>query len=103
MDIHSLIQQIFTECRLCVEILAMTQTNLLILELRVYAGVGADRKETGKNIKNIMQKKNIYNASGFPGGAVVKNLPANAGSRVRALVREDPTCHGATKPVRHNY
>ena len=22
---------------------------------------------------------------------------------VRALVREDPTYHGATKPVRHNY
>ena len=22
---------------------------------------------------------------------------------VRSLVREDPTCHGATKPVRHNY
>ena len=39
----------------------------------------------------------------FPGGAVVKNLPANAGTRVQALVREDPTCRGATKPVRHNY
>ena len=25
------------------------------------------------------------------------------GARVRALVREDPTCRGATKPVRHNY
>ena len=25
------------------------------------------------------------------------------GTRVRALVREDPTCHGATKPVSHNY
>ena len=25
------------------------------------------------------------------------------GTRVRALVREDPTGHGATKPVRHNY
>ena len=24
------------------------------------------------------------------------------GTRVRALVREDPTCHGATKPVHHN-
>ena len=39
----------------------------------------------------------------FPGGAVVKNLPANAGDMVRTLVREDPTCRGATKPVRHNY
>ena len=25
------------------------------------------------------------------------------GTRVQALVREDPTCRGATKPVRHNY
>ena len=25
------------------------------------------------------------------------------GTGVRALVREDPTCHGATMPVRHNY
>ena len=25
------------------------------------------------------------------------------GTRVRALVREDPTCHGATKPVHHNH
>ena len=25
------------------------------------------------------------------------------GTRVRALVREDPTCRGATKPVRRNY
>ena len=24
-------------------------------------------------------------------------------TRIRALVREDPTCHGATKPVSHNY
>ena len=29
-------------------------------------------------------------------------LPVQA-TRVRALVREDPTCRGATKPVRHNY
>ena len=25
------------------------------------------------------------------------------GTRVRALVREDPACRGAAKPVRHNY
>ena len=25
------------------------------------------------------------------------------GTGVRALVREDPTCHRATKPVHHNY
>ena len=25
------------------------------------------------------------------------------GTRIRALVREDPTCQGATKPMPHNY
>ena len=25
------------------------------------------------------------------------------GTRVRAVVWEDPTCHGATRPVSHNY
>ena len=25
------------------------------------------------------------------------------GTRVRALIREDPTCREATKPMRHNY
>ena len=40
---------------------------------------------------------------GFPGGAVVKNPPANAGDMGSNLVREDPTCHGATKPVCLNY
>ena len=39
----------------------------------------------------------------LPGGTVVKNLPANAETRVWAPIREDPTCRGATKPVSHNY
>ena len=30
------------------------------------------------------------------------HLPTQ-GTQVRSLVREDPTCRGATKPVRHNY
>ena len=25
------------------------------------------------------------------------------GTQFRALVQEDPMCHGATKPLRHNY
>ena len=41
--------------------------------------------------------------SGFPGGPVVKNPPANAGDTVQSLAWEDPTCQGATKPVCHNY
>ena len=34
---------------------------------------------------------------------MAKNPPANAWDGVRALVWEDPTCRGATKPVCHNY
>ena len=30
------------------------------------------------------------------------HLPVQ-GTCVRALVQEDPTCRGTTKPVRHNY
>ena len=40
---------------------------------------------------------------GFPGGTVVKNLPANAGGTGSTLVREDPTCRRATKAMHHNY
>ena len=53
-------------------------------------------------IKNVRDR-------GFPGGAVVKNPPANAGGTGsspglgRSHVWEDPTCCGATKPMQHNY
>ena len=40
---------------------------------------------------------------GFPGGAVVENLPANARDTGSSPVWEDPTCRGATGPVSHNY
>ena len=46
---------------------------------------------------------NKEQSSDFPGGPVVKNLPANAGDTVRSLLREDSTCRGATKPMHHNY
>ena len=36
----------------------------------------------------------------FPGGSVVKNPPADAEDLVPSLVREDPTCHMGTEPVR---
>ena len=39
----------------------------------------------------------------FPGAQWLRIRLPMQGTRVWALVREDPTCHGATKPVRHNY
>ena len=40
---------------------------------------------------------------GFPGGPVVKNLPASAGTEVQSQVREDPTRSDATKPACQSY
>ena len=39
---------------------------------------------------------------GFHSGPVLKNPLANAGTWVRPLVQEDPTCHKATKPMGHS-
>ena len=49
----------------------------------------------------LLSKKS--NAGNFPGGAVVKNLPDNAGDGAQSLVQEDPTCLGAGKPLHHNF
>ena len=53
--------------------------------------------------KDITYKMYKMLYRGFPGGAVVESLPANEGTQVRALVWEDPTCRGVTRPVSHNY
>ena len=39
----------------------------------------------------------------LPGGAVVKNPPANAGDTGSSPGLGRSTCRGATKPMRHNY
>ena len=38
---------------------------------------------------------------GFPGGSVVQNLLPIQETQFRSLIWEDPTCHGATKPMQH--
>ena len=43
------------------------------------------------------------NDKGFPGGAVVENLPANAGNMGSSPGPGRSACHAATKPVCHNY
>ena len=55
-------------------------------------------------IQNIKEKK-LFNKR--TGTSLVAQwlricLPMQ-GTQVRALLQEDPTCHGATKPVCHNY
>ena len=39
----------------------------------------------------------------FPGGSVIKNLPASAGDVGLIPGLEDSTCCGATEPVDRNY
>ena len=67
--------------------------------------------------KIFRARKNIYNDKNQ--GTVKTQLKLNGGTslvvqwlrihlpmqgtRVQALLREDPTCRGATKPVHHNY
>ena len=59
------------------------------------------QKWTQHGQATILQLK--IKAMGFPGGSVVRNLPATAGSQLRSLVQDDPTGHGATRPVHRNY
>lgn len=40
---------------------------------------------------------------GFSHGSAVKNLPPKAGDMGVTLYPEDPTCRGATRPMRHSY
>ena len=54
------------------------------------------------------QRHSLVNRStrhnwGFPGGSVVRSLPANAGDMGSTLIQEDPTCCGAAKSVCHSY
>ena len=53
-----------------------------------------------QNIHGIKKKKKRLV---FPSGSVVKNLPANSGDTVRSPIQDDPTCHRATGPTRHNH
>ena len=50
----------------------------------------------------FLSLKNSFNRASLVAQWLRVHLPMQ-GTWVRALVREDPTCHGATKPAIHNY
>ena len=65
------------------------------------------RGEKGDHSKEAeTQQRNGHQKSVWRTSLVVQwlgiRLPMQ-GTQIRSLVREDPTCRGATKPVRHNY
>ena len=51
---------------------------------------------------NVFSLKNILKRY-FPGSAMDKNWPANAGDTGSIFGQEDSSCPGATKPMSHNY
>ena len=55
-----------------------------------------------RNLKNQVCLKNLIFRASLVAQWLRIYLPMQ-GTRVRALVREDPTCCGAMKPMSHNY
>ena len=51
--------------------------------------------------EGVQESRNVYRASLVAQWLRICQLMQ--GTRVRALVWEDPTCRGATRPVSHNY
>ena len=58
-------------------------------------------RDSPKGNENTCSQKDLHRAS--LGAQWLRVCLPMQGTRVRALVREDPTCRGATKPVSHNY
>ena len=60
-----------------------------------------EHEATTEERPSVRQRMNDT-VSGFHGGPAVKNPPARQETRVRSLLRDDPTSHGTTKPMSHN-
>ena len=56
-----------------------------------------------KSTTNKKKKRKKETGQDFPGGPLVKNPPANAGTLVQSLDWENSTCCGAAKPEGRNY
>ena len=66
----------------------------------VGAGGGEEVSEDGPRVQTSSYK--MSNRASLVAQWLRIRLPMQ-GTQVQALVQEDPTCRGATKPVRHNY
>ena len=59
-------------------------------------------KQSFKSLSSEVQIRNPGRETSLVAQSLRIQLPMQ-GTRVQTMVREDPTCCGATKPVRHNY
>ena len=75
--------------------------DIYLREPEKLVGEGHRKREAGR--KNYWKLFQNYSDWTSLVAQWLRILPPMQGTQVRALVREDPTCHGATKPVRHNY
>ena len=62
--------------------------------------VASASKEQGTSLETVSSKLNLRTSWVMQW---LRICLAMQGTRVRALVKEDPTCHRATKPVCHSY
>ena len=69
---------------------------LALVELSIHE----ERQHAATEVQNKIQK--YYIRASLVVQCLRIHLPMQ-GTRVRDLVREDPTCHGAARPVSHNY
>ena len=75
--------------------------NILLIEIR-YKLFKKKQMEMLELKSTIIEMKNSLEGTSLVVQWLRICLPMQ-GTRVRALVQEDPTCRGATKPVCHDY
>ncbi|KAJ8780909.1 hypothetical protein J1605_000952 [Eschrichtius robustus] len=73
-----------------------------LLSLRVWSLCSATREATTLVLLFVSSFKSSPEGTSLVAQWLRIHLPMQ-GIQVRPLVWEDPTCSGATKPVRHNY
>ena len=85
------------------EIGSLPEKEFRIMIVKMIQNLGNRREKIQETFnKDLEELKSKQTGASLVAQCLRICLPMQ-GRWVQALVREDPTCHGATKPVRHNY